>query len=274
MKKTVRYEVQPRSPIKIITYHFTDHAKIWRHWHEYLEIIYLVRGHFTLKADSNVFDVKDGDIIIFNPFEVHESLQLSKENEYYVFIVPPEFIQCRTESESLHFSSVISDNKDCRSILRKAAEYSESEEVDATFLLNSEIFRFLYFAAKEFSTPVVKEAEYVEKNRHMVEDIKSRISYCYAEPINIDLLASAFFVSVSHLQHTFKEQTGMSIIDYINKTRIENSKKLLNETNFHISVIAEKVGIADYNYFSRVFRKYEGISPTQYRKQSQPTHTK
>ena len=57
----------------------------------------------------------------------------------------------------------------------------------------------------------------------------------------------------------------MSIIDYINKTRIENSKRLLLETDYHISVIAEKVGIADYNYFSRVFRKYEGISPTEYR---------
>lgn len=269
MKRTVRYELQPKSPLKIITYHFTDHAKIWRHWHEYLEIIYLVRGSFTLKADSNIFDVCDGDIVIFNPFEVHESIQLSAENEYYVFVVPPEFFQCRKSGGNILFDSIIRGNRECLMAIKKAAEYTENSEDDSPFLLNSEIFRFLYYAAKDYSHASSATEEYVEKNKRMVEDIKNRISYCYAEPINIELLANAFFVSVSHLQHTFKEQTGMSIIDYINKTRIENSKKLLSETPFHISVIAEKVGIADYNYFSRVFRKYEGISPTQYRKNNQ-----
>lgn len=266
MKNTVRYEVQPKSPIKIITYHFTDHAKIWRHWHEYLEIIYLVRGNFTLKSDNNIFNVSDGDIIVFNPFEVHESVLLSPENEYFVFIVPPEFLQCCQEGQTLLFESIIKNSNECKNAIKKAAEHSESSNENSAFLLNSEIFRFLFFAAKDFSCIKSKPAEYIEKNKHMVEDIKNRISYCYAEPINIELLASAFFVSVSHLQHTFKQQTGMSIIDYINKTRIENSKRLLRETQLHVSVIAEKVGIADYNYFSRVFRKYEGISPTQYRK--------
>ena len=269
MKKTVRYEVQPRSPVKIITYHFTDHAKIWRHWHEYLEVIYLIKGKFTLKADNNIFDVSDGDIIIFNPFEVHESVQLSGENEYYVFVIPPEFFSIRAEGENIRFDSVISNNTDCLKAIKKASEYSENSEENSAYMLSSEIFRFLYYAAKDYSHTSLRASEYVEKNKHMVEDIRNRISYCYAEPINIDLLASAFFVSVSHLQHTFKEQTGMSIIDYINKTRIENSKKLLRETNFHISVIAEKVGIADYNYFSRVFKKYVGISPTEYRKNEQ-----
>lgn len=269
MKQRVRYEVQPRSPIKIITYHFVNHAKIWRHWHEYLEIIYLVKGKVTLKANNNVFEAAEGDIVIFNPFEIHESVSLSKENEYYVFIVPPEFLHSRQEGENLKFDNVIRDSHDCRSAIKRAAEHSVSDSEDSTFLLNSEIFRFLHYAAKDYSIPSKKEREYIEKNRHMVEDVKNRISYCYAESINIELLASAFFVSVSHLQHTFKEQTGISIIDYINKTRIENSKKLLSQTDLHISVIAEKVGIADYNYFSRVFRKYEGISPTQYRKNTQ-----
>lgn len=266
MKESVRYEVQPKSPIKIITYHFTNHAKIWRHWHEYLEIIYLVKGNFKLKADSSVFDVTEGDIIIFNPFEVHESVELSPENEYYVFVIPPEFLQCRQESENLRFDSVIRTGGECKKTIIKASEFADISSGDEMFMLTSEIFRFLYHAAKKYSHPFEKAPEYIEKNQHMVEDIKNRISYCYAEPINIELLANAFFVSVSHLQHTFKDQTGMSLIDYINKTRIENSKKLLCETQFHISVIAEKVGIADYNYFSRVFRKYEGITPTQYRR--------
>lgn len=266
MKETARYEVQPKSPLKIITYHFENHIKIWRHWHEYLEIIYLVKGNFTLKADRKIFDVSDGDIIIFNPFEVHESLRLSEENEYYVFVIPPDFIQGWQDGKNFKFQNVISGNSECRKAIKKASEAAQKLNRDSTLLLNAEIFGFLYRAASEYAEISEKETELPDKNRHIVEDVKNRISYCYAEPINIELLANAFFISVSHLQHLFKAQTGMSVVDYVNKTRIENSCALLSGTDLHISAISEKVGIFDYNYFSRMFKKYMGVTPSQYRK--------
>ena len=177
MKQTARYEAQPKYPTKIITYHFTNHAKIWRHWHEYLEIIYLVRGSLTLKADGNIIEVCDGDIAVFNPFEVHESISLSPENEYYVFAVPPEFLRCRQNYESIRLDSVIKNSRDCKSAIKKAAEYSSFSDDNGIFLLSSEIFRFLYFAAKDHSTTAPGATEYVEKNKHIVDDIKNRISY-------------------------------------------------------------------------------------------------
>lgn len=268
MKETARYEVQPKTPLKIITYHFENHIKIWRHWHEYLEIIYLVRGKFSLKSDRNCFEASDGDIIIFNPFEVHESIKLSEENEYYVFVIPPDYIQSWQNDKKYRFSNIISDSSECRNAIKKAAEAADSKCREQQLLLNAEIFRFLYLAASSYAEIADEETESNNKSRHIVEDVKNRITCCYAEPINIELLANAFFISVSHLQHLFKSQTGMTIVDYINKTRIENSCSLLEKTDFHISVISEKVGIFDYNYFSRLFKKYVGVTPTQYRKNS------
>lgn len=271
LKETARYEVQPKSPLKIITYHFENHIKIWRHWHEYLEIIYLVKGTFTLKADKKTFDVSDGDIVVFNPFEVHESIRLSEENEYYVFVIPPDFIQGWQDGKNYKFKNVISDNDECRKAIRRAAQATERQCREQAFLLNSEIFRFLYYAASDYAVLSDGETESLNKNKHIVEDVKSRIEYCYAEPINIELLANAFFISVSHLQHLFKAQTGITIVDYVNKTRIDNSRTLLRNTDLHISAISEKVGIFDYNYFSRMFKKYVGVTPTQYRKQHNNT---
>lgn len=268
MKETARYEVQPKTPLKIITYHFENHMKIWRHWHEYLEIIYLVRGRFSLKADKKTFEASDGDIIIFNPFEVHESIKLSEENEYYVFIIPPDYIQSWQNDKKYRFSNLISDSSECRKAIKKASEATEINSREQQLLLNAEVFRFLYLAASKYAEISEEESEIQNKNKHIVEDVKNRIAYCYAEPINIELLANAFFISVSHLQHLFKAQTGMTIIDYVNKTRVENSCRLLETTDYHISAISEKVGIFDYNYFSRLFKKYIGITPTQYRKKS------
>lgn len=271
MKETARYEVQPKSPLRIITYHFYNHAKIWRHWHEYLEIIYLVHGSFTLKADEKAFGVSGGDIIIFNPFEIHESLELSEENEYYVFVIPPDYIQSWQNDKNYRFNNVISDDVECRKAIKKAAEASENQCREQQLLLNSEIFRFLYLAASDYAVLSDGNHEIQNKNRYIVDDVKSRIEYCYAEPINIEMLANAFFISVSHLQHLFKAQTGMTIVDFVNKTRIENSCRLLKNTDLHISVISEKVGIFDYNYFSRLFKKYIGSTPTQYRKKHNNT---
>ncbi len=266
LKKYVRYEVQPRSPIKIITYHFFNHPKIWRHWHEYLEIIYLVHGSVTLKIDGKVFEAKSGDILVFNNFEVHESVSLSKDNEYYVFVVPPEYFQTSETAESFSYNSVIRNDVDCRNCIRKAAALVDTPHDSSQFLLNSEIFKFLFAATQKhvhkINTSQSKEIE----AKLIVSDIQKRISRCYAEAINIDLLAKAFCISVSYLQHTFKTQTGHSIIDYLNRTRIDNASKLLRETVLHISEIAEKVGFTDYNYFSRVFKKYKNQTPTEYRK--------
>ena len=104
------------------------------------------------------------------------------------------------------------------------------------------------------------------QTKQVIEDIQKRISRCYAEPLNLSLLANSFCISVSYLQHTFKAQTGYSIIDYLNRTRIDNAAKLLRETDLHISEISEKVGFPDYNYFSRVFKKYKSLTPSEFRK--------
>ena len=57
-----------------------------------------------------------------------------------------------------------------------------------------------------------------------------------------------------------------TIISYVNKLRIESSKSLLLSSDLNISEIASTTGFFDINYFSRIFKKYTGISPTDYRK--------
>ena len=261
MKKYARYEVQSRKPIRIITYHFVNHPKIYRHWHEYLEIIYFVHGALTLKIDDKILEAKSDDILVFNSFEVHESVQLSPDNEYYVFVVPPEYFQTVQASDS-----VIRNDPECMSCIKKAAALVDNPLDGSQFLLNAEIFRFLFVAFQNHIHKITPLQNHEMDTKQIIEDIQNRISRCYAEPLNLKLLANAFCISVSYLQHTFKAQTGYSIIDYLNRTRIEHAARLLCETDLHISEISEKVGFPDYNYFSRVFKKYKAVTPTKFRK--------
>ena len=66
----------------------------------------------------------------------------------------------------------------------------------------------------------------------------------------------------------FKQDTGTTLTDFINTQRIQRAANLLSTTEQNISVVAEQVGILDVNYFTKMFKKSMGSTPTQYRRQS------
>jgi YesN/AraC family two-component response regulator len=83
-------------------------------------------------------------------------------------------------------------------------------------------------------------------------------------------MANDLAVSISTLCKTAKRYSGKSVGQLVIDLRIKRAKHLLaNERNLTVSQVSAVVGIEDYNYFSRIFKKETGYSPTEYRKQAQ-----
>lgn len=74
-------------------------------------------------------------------------------------------------------------------------------------------------------------------------------------------------LSLGRFSHLFTKKTGMSPLKYVLSLRIEEAKELLMYSSMSISEVAVSIGIAEPSYFSRIFRKYVGLSPTEYRNQ-------
>ena len=91
------------------------------------------------------------------------------------------------------------------------------------------------------------------------------MSHHYMKEIRMDEMAQVAGLSVNHFIRTFKRQFGMTPMEYILKQRMAKAKQLLFSTD-KIKVIAERVGYRDEHYFSRVFKKNEGIAPTFFMK--------
>lgn len=89
----------------------------------------------------------------------------------------------------------------------------------------------------------------------------------FNEKITVKLLTDLFFVSESYLLHMFKDEIGISLNDYLTNYRIEIAKKLLKESKYKIYEVASMVGYRDFKYFSQVFKKVVGMSPSQYDEQ-------
>ena len=84
-------------------------------------------------------------------------------------------------------------------------------------------------------------------------------------PISLDKLAEIAHVNKYYLSHSFKKEYGSSPIDYMLKRRITEAKALLSSTDYSLIQIAEQLGFGSPAYFSKCFRKVEGISPSGYR---------
>ena len=100
----------------------------------------------------------------------------------------------------------------------------------------------------------------------LVKNCVDYIDFHFAEEITLHSLAERFAVSDSYLSRLFKQETGTVVIDYLNRARVKESLFLLKRNELSITEIALRCGFSSSTYFSRVFRKIQGMTPKTYQK--------
>jgi two-component system response regulator YesN len=103
-----------------------------------------------------------------------------------------------------------------------------------------------------------------------IQDIRDYIRQHYFEDIRISMFTEKYFLSREYLMKLFKQEYGCGIYEYVLKVRMEKAKELLRDPNLKIRNVAEMVGYKDKNYFSKAFKHYCGLSPSDYREQMRP----
>ena len=104
------------------------------------------------------------------------------------------------------------------------------------------------------------------QKRSELSSVKAWLDGNYAGKISLDELAKQFYIDKYYLSKIFKEKYGITINFYISQKRITEAKRLLRFSDKTIEQIGCEIGISDTNYFTRLFRKIEGITPGEYRK--------
>lgn len=98
-----------------------------------------------------------------------------------------------------------------------------------------------------------------------VERARQYVKQHLGEALSTGLVSKAVNLSTSYFSYLFKQQTGMTFTQYVETSRIEQAKEMLRMTSMTVREICDKLGYEDQNYFSRIFKKYEGTSPVNYR---------
>ena len=107
-------------------------------------------------------------------------------------------------------------------------------------------------ASAEEERPIVGITRYLQE--HLAEDI------------SLSILAEEFHLSGQYISQLFKNEIGVNFLAYLTTIRMERAKKLLVSTQLSIAEISERCGYADYRVFTKVFKKTEGSTPSQYRR--------
>ena len=108
-------------------------------------------------------------------------------------------------------------------------------------------------------------AAYDRSKEYVTEYIKEYVEQHYSEDIYLDLFADKLGLTKEYISIYFKNKTGVNLSDYINDVRIQKAIKLLKNPSLKVQDIGSRVGLVNVNTFIRVFKKYTGKTPNEYR---------
>ncbi len=112
-----------------------------------------------------------------------------------------------------------------------------------------------------------KESQQRDKSFPIIKKAKEYIEQYYGDAnISLHIVAKQVHLSPNHFSMVFSQKTGTTFIEYLTKVRMQQAKEQIEKSLKSLNQIAEEVGYSDANYFSYTFKKYEGITPSEYRK--------
>lgn len=277
-----KYEMiktEDQLPVKIIIHTADIQMFIPRHWHESIEISYVLSG----KIDQIYIDGKDyvsrqGDVVLINSNAIHSfSVNSGKNRKAVTIFIPNEFIQAAyPDIDQIAFDCVSIDDKEResqfeelrRNLNAMVTAYENKENDPLAYLkVTSLSYELIYILLKNFkvdkkNSSSIKVRKYLERLNLITSFIKEN----YNQNLTLDLLSSTFYLSSEYLSRFFVKHTGMTVFDYIHAIRLEKSYSELMNTDIPVIRIALNHGFPNEKSYNRVFKAVFHETPTQYRK--------
>ena len=247
------------------------------HWHKHLEILFVLKGTINVTIESETYEVEEREIEIINTEEAHRIYSDDEENKVLMFHIDLKFFeQFYEDIKNMFFyvnsSDVGVQNEEKYEIIRNYLAIVLCETVqkqdDYDEMIEETLIELLYHLINNFHY-LMYEKEELKDNEEQLERYHRIVKYIYHNynnKISLQDIAQKEFLSTHYLSHEIKSTMGLSFKEFVNLTRVEESIKLLLDTDMTISDISEEVGFSHSRYYNKHFKKHYKLTPKQYRK--------
>ncbi|GLX66656.1 AraC family transcriptional regulator [Paenibacillus glycanilyticus] len=252
------------------------------HAHQGIELLYVHEGTGTVTLDNQPYELVNNTLFCFQPYQLHKVDVPMIEGSTYIrtnltfnprildpYLQPYPKLQAFLQHlisgslkrqvfafhEDLTFAHLLFDYEK----LRTFAGGEPSVEDRVLFLFS--VLKHLQLHVFELDeTPLA-----MSKTASHVERILDWIEAHFRQPVTLETLSQELHLSPYHISHLFKQQTGMTISDYVSGRRVREACTLLENTDCSINEIGRVIGDFSAPYFSQLFKKHKGVTPGSYR---------
>lgn len=227
----------------------------------------VLEGSGTLTYNGQEYSLSKGDCVFLdcrNPYahRSSENLWTLKWVHFYGPSMHNIYEKYLQRGGLSHFNT--QRTEEYNQLLQELFTIASSDSHVKDMQINEKLSALLTLLMQDSWNPNQNSPRFTGKRN--LREIKDYIDLHYHQKITLDNLAQQFFINKFYLTRLFKEQFGISVNHYLLQVRTTRAKQLLRFSDLSIEQVGQECGMNDANYFSRMFKKVEGITPGEYRR--------
>ncbi|MBQ6468680.1 MAG: helix-turn-helix transcriptional regulator [Lachnospiraceae bacterium] len=267
------YEVIRHSAIKGLEIFLVNIYYRTPHMHRDFELVFVLQGELKVSTEGASHSAPSGSFFLMNPYQLHEF-----RSEGGVLIMPvqvspgllghylPGIGSLHVPFAVFHRTDNAATTEVCENLLKLLEAYLLKEdwfELECIGFISQIFYRMFSLCPPAPVSGAQRKRE--EARKEKLRFLSSYIEDHYTENIRLSDLADALGVSQYYLSHFFRENYGMSFLDYVTSLRCDHAGRELLSTNRALLDICYDAGFSDPKYFQKAFRSKYGLSPREYR---------
>lgn len=233
--------------------------------HSYWELTYVDKGELLTTIDGVSYHLKQGDLIFYAPMQFHTQSTFEKISSSYLTIN----FKMNFNHADLLCNKIFSLKRDSYFIVTRLIEELSNDNLYSNDLslcyLKQLIIQMLRLDNSHFHSKPTTHMQQTYENE-LLNDILLYIDNNIYEKISVSTLCDHFCISTSMLHSLFRKNMNNTAKNYINELKLSKSKELIRNSTHTLSEISEMLGFSSIHYFSKKFKSYFNISPTEYSK--------
>ncbi|WP_455719128.1 helix-turn-helix domain-containing protein [Agathobacter sp.] len=248
------------------------------HWHDHLEIIYVLEGELQVTNDETVYTFGENgytlcadEFYVINSSKIHGTKSSGRVKALLIQI-PYSYLDSYIDDYShVRFEECYQNEHgkaeyiQMKKLLRAVAHIYQNKEKGYELRLMAKLNEFIYILYTNYSH-IEKNVEKESKQIARLKDVLQYVAESYQEPVSLKTAAEMVSLNQEYFCRMFKRCMGVTFLEYINLVRIDHIHEELLVTDDSITDILQRNGFTNYKVFSRMFKEQFGMTPRELRK--------